>query len=110
MLYLCDNIVNLSIDKYRNQLDTVCSKYSVAELYLFGSAVDGDFSDTSDIDFLVSFTSDLPLLDYADNYFDLIDELSTLFQRDIDLLTVSSLKNPYLITSINANKQLLYAA
>jgi predicted nucleotidyltransferase len=102
--------MNLSIEKYTDKLNLLCKKYSVSELHLFGSAVDGDFTEKSDIDFLVSFTSDLPLLDYADNYFDLIDDLNKLFERDIDLLTVSSLKNPYLISSINANKRLLYAA
>jgi predicted nucleotidyltransferase len=102
--------MNLPIDKYRAQLDILCKKYRVTELYLFGSAVEGDFTEESDIDFLVSFAVHLPLLDYADNYFDLIDELKELFGREIDLLTVPSLKNPYLSSSINENKQLLYAA
>jgi len=102
--------MNLAIDKYISQLNLLCEKYRVTELYLFGSAVGGDFIEESDVDLLVSFSSDLPLLDYADNYLDLIDELKQLFGRDIDLLTSSSLKNPYLTSSINAGKKLLYAA
>lgn len=102
--------MNLSIDKYISKLNLLCEKYRVTELYLFGLAVDGDFTEESDVDLLVSFSFDLPLLDYADNYLDLIDELKQLFGRDIDLLTSSSLKNPYLTSSINASKKLLYAA
>jgi predicted nucleotidyltransferase len=46
-------------------------------MWLFGSALDeSQFNDESDIDFIVEFES-FPILDYADNYFDLKDKLET---------------------------------
>ena len=39
-------------------------------LYAFGSVLSDKFNDESDIDLIVNF-SDVQLLDYADNYFDL---------------------------------------
>ncbi len=83
------------------------NKYKVDKIYLFGSATKSYFNEKSDIDFLVSFT-DIPLLDYADNYFDFKFELEDLFNRKIDLISERSLSNPYLIQSINKTKVLLY--
>ncbi len=60
-----------------------------------------------DLDFLVTF-GDIPIIDYADYFFDLMHDLENLYNRKIDLLTEKSLTNPYLINSINRNKRLLY--
>ncbi len=91
-------------------LELLCEKYHVGQLDLFGSAATGQFdAQTSDLDFLVEF---LPLAEgqYADAYFDLLFELQELFGRDVDLVTVNSIKNPYFIQAINQQKELLYAA
>lgn len=78
-------------------------------MYLFGSGSIGEFSDTSDVDILITF-QDIPVDRYTDNYFDLHYELEDLFKKKIDLITERSLSNPYLIQSIEKTKQLLYAA
>ncbi len=82
-------------------------KHHVDKLYLFGSATKPAFNETSDLDFLVSF-QEIPLLEYADNFFDFKFELEDLFNRKIDLISEKSLTNPYLIKSINRTKILLY--
>ena len=77
---------------------------------MFGSAVTRDFDiQNSDLDFLVEFLP-LPEGQYADAYFDLLFDLQGLFGRDVDLVTVAAIKNPYFIQSINQQKELLYAA
>jgi len=38
-------------------LKKLCTRHKVKKLYLFGSALNSNFSDKSDIDFLVSFKS-----------------------------------------------------
>ena len=91
----------------RQDLVFLCQKYQVLRLYVFGSVLTDRFNEKSDIDFLVSFDQ-IPLLDYADYFFDFIYALEKLFARKIDLLTEKSLSNPYLIQSINRHKQLLY--
>ena len=94
--------------EYNTALLLLCKKFTVNNLYLFGSATGDNFRSDSDIDLLVTFSDEVPLLDYGDNYFDFKYELEDLFKRKVDLVTEKSLTNPYLIQSINRNKQLLY--
>ena len=73
---------------------------------MFGSALRDDFRrDDSDLDLLVEFSVMEP---YArvDAYFGMLDDLRALLNRDIDLVMVGAVKNPY----IDRTKQLLYAA
>lgn len=97
------------IESYKNELKSLCEKYDVKIMYAFGSAVTSDFSESSDVDILITF-KDISIEKYTDNYFELHDALVTLFQRKVDLLTERSLSNPYFIESIEKTKQLLYAA
>ena len=99
------NIIKKNIDS----LNRLCKKYKVSKLYVFGSLAKGNFTDKSDIDFLVSFKN-IPLLKYADNYFDFMFSLEDLFNRNIDLVTEKSLSNPYFIESVEESKQLVYEA
>jgi len=92
------------------QIEMLCKKYRVAKMYVFGSASIDTFSENSDIDFLISFQSDVSLEEYADNYFDLMFELDELFGRNVDLVSEKTLFNPYFIRSIEQTKQLIYAA
>ena len=97
------------IETYKNELKSLCEKYDVKIMYVFVSAVTSDFSESSDVDILISF-KDISFEKYTDNYFELHDALVNLFQRKVDLITERSLSNPYFIESIEKTKQLLYAA
>jgi len=92
-----------------SELNRICQKYDVQNLYVFGSASTDKFTDYSDIDILVSF-KEITIEKYTDNYFELHYKLEELFKRKIDLVTENSLSNPYFIESIEETKQLLYAA
>lgn len=98
-------IITLHIEAIR----ALCVKHKVSKLYVFGSVLTDSFNSDSDIDFLVEF-SDVELPEYPENYFDLKDGLKKLLQRNVDLLELKALKNPYLISSIQATQELLYAA
>ena len=91
------------------ELKRLCIIYNVRSMYAFGSVCTDKFNNTSDIDFLISF-KELSIEEYTDNYFDLHYRLQELFNRKIDLLTVNSLSNPYLIKGIEQTKKLIYAA
>ena len=94
----------------KNQLDTIrslCERYRVKTLYVFGSVLTPNFDTHSDIDLLVDFL-DQDALQYASNYFQFKFELEKLFNRKIDLLEERASKNPYFIENINQKKQLLY--
>ena len=94
----------------KNQLDTIrslCERYRVKTLYVFGSVLTPNFAPHSDIDLLIDFLDQDPLR-YTSNYFQFKFELEKLFNRKIDLLEERALKNPYFIENINPKKQLLY--
>lgn len=100
-----------SAKKHKAELSSIAKKHFVEKLYLFGSATNENFDiETSDLDFVVEFSKELPLLDYADNFFSLKDALEQLFNRKVDLLTTSSIKNEILLKEIENSKVELYAA
>lgn len=85
----------------------LCKEYNVARLYVFGSVLTPKFNKESDVDFIVNF-KDINLWDYADNYFNLKNALETTVNRDVDLLEDDAVSNPYLRSSIDSTKQLVY--
>ena len=92
------------------ELESLCQRYSVSRLELFGSAATGEYrSADSDLDFLVEF-KELPLRDYGAAYFGLLHSLEQMFGRPVDLVDNSSIKNPYLRESVDESKVLVYAA
>jgi predicted nucleotidyltransferase len=78
--------------------------YGVEQAYLFGSAAKGTMNSGSDVDFIIRFPVDMPHTVYAENYFRLADALETLLQKKVDLVPERTLKNPYLLRSIDQNK------
>jgi len=95
------------INQNKEIIKNLCETHNVDKLYLFGSAITTKFNEESDIDFLVKFKPfDLKL--YFVNYIDFKSKLKNLLQREIDLLEEQTLKNPYLISAIEENKELIY--
>ena len=102
--------VDKQIEQKRELLADLCRRCRVARLAVFGSALRDDFdSQSSDLDFLVEFQPLLPGT-YADTYFGLKEGLEALFQRPIDLIVESAIKNPYFLKSVEQTKHGLYAA
>tara|TARA_R110000868_G_scaffold46851_4_gene154384 strand:- start:742 stop:1050 length:309 start_codon:yes stop_codon:yes gene_type:complete len=98
------------LEKRKDDLKHICQSLKVKRLYAFGSVVSNNFTDESDIDFLISFIDNLSIEEYTNNFFELHYKLRALFNRDIDIVTERSLSNPYFIESINKSKALLYEA
>jgi hypothetical protein len=102
--------MNTMIQEKIPDLSSLCSKYHVQRLELFGSATGDAFkSGSSDLDFLVEF---LPLQpgEHANAYFGLLEELRNLFQRPVDLVMIRAVKNPYFLQGIKSSRIVLYAA
>jgi predicted nucleotidyltransferase len=103
--------MNAIVKEKLPQIAELCRKYRVERMYLFGSAARDDFDPaTSDIDLLYSFSPELTIDEYGDNFFELMWALDELFGRQVDMTAEKSLSNPYLIESINRDKLLVYGA
>ena len=90
------------------EVKRLLKEHHVKRAYVFGSVVNGTFTDKSDIDLLVTFDYEPDPLVSGENWWELFFKLEDLFNRKIDLLTEEQLRNPYLIVSINENKTLIY--
>jgi predicted nucleotidyltransferase len=95
------------IEQNIDDLNRLCVIHHVEKMYLFGSALTSNYNSDSDIDLLVKFKN-IELSEYFNNYFNLKENLISLFGRKVDLLEEQTLKNPILIKSINNSKQLVY--
>jgi len=89
------------------QLSSLCRRYRVRKLALFGSVLRDDFRPESDVDVLVLFEPDarvgFVMLSRMQR------ELSELFQRPVDLVPMDGLK-PVIRESVLASAQDVYAA
>jgi predicted nucleotidyltransferase len=98
------------IEEQRENLKSLCDRFAVRRLEVFGSAVTDRFDPaTSDLDFLVELEPASPG-EMADRYFGLLASLEDLFSRPIDLVMIPAIKNPYFLQGIEPSRTLLYAA
>ena len=99
--------MNSIINNNIASINKLCSENNVEKLYVFGSVLNENFNENSDIDFIVDIKNNNPF-QYSDNYFNLLFGFEDLFKREIDLLSLKSLKNPYFIKNVERNRQLIY--
>lgn len=99
------------IDTRRQDIEDLCRRLNIRRLDVFGSAVEGSFDhDTSDVDVLVEFDTGHPGFDYFGSYFALKEGLEQLLGRTVDVVSMTSIRNPYLRDRIMQTKEPLYAA
>lgn len=97
------------IDLKTEQLQQLCKKFNVKELYLFGSAVSGDLTEDSDLDFIVKF--DRQGYEGAfDQFIDFKQELEQIYGRSVDLYHQKKFRNSIFQQEVERSKELLYAA
>lgn len=95
------------LDPYIDQIKKICLREGVRSLFAFGSVIRDDFNPESDVDLLVDIDEQDPV-HYAKKYFDLKFELEKILRRQIDLLELKALQNPYLKQQIDKTKVLIY--
>ena len=98
----------MKVDFNKKLLESICQKWNIVELAVFGSAIRSDFNENSDVDVLVKFekTSEISLLDIVE----IKSELEHLFKREVDILELQAVKNPFRRKNILSNIEVLYAA
>jgi len=83
----------MDIEDIKNASMAACREFGVRRLDAFGSIARGSASSASDVDLLVEFIDpdDSP----AKRFFGLLHRLEEALGCEVDLLTTSSLRNPY---------------
>lgn len=98
-----------TIDLPIEQIQQFCDRWQIIEFALFGSVLRDDFRPDSDIDVMVQFDADA-----HPTFFDLSnmeDELKTIFQREVDLVTrkgIESSRNYLRRQAILSSAQVIY--
>ena len=99
-----------AIARHRSAIASICQRYQIQRLEVFGSATrEDDFSpEDSDADFLVEFAPGVrPDLH---RFYGAKAELEQLLGRAVDLVEPAAVRNPYVWASINRQRQSVYAA
>ena len=99
-----------AISQHRIDIATICQRFHVSRLEVFGSAERADDFNpaTSDVDFLIEFAEGAaPGLQ---DFFGAKTALENLLGREVDLIELDAVRNPYVLASINRNREAVYAA
>ncbi|CAN5611366.1 MAG: nucleotidyltransferase domain-containing protein [Actinomycetota bacterium] len=97
-------------DKKRQKIEEACERHAVSRLDLFGSATSEFFDpDRSDLDFVVSFAPRSPA-NLFDRYFGLKEDLSRVFDREVDVVMEGAIRNTHFAKSVSESRTPLYAA
>jgi predicted nucleotidyltransferase len=101
-------MVSPNIDLPTQQITDFCRKWKITEFALFGSILRDDFRPDSDVDVLIEFAENAgwSLFDWVD----MIDELKSIFKRDVDLVSKRGLRNPFRRHAILTTREVIYAA
>ena len=97
-----------AIEIPKERIAEYSKKWKLKELSIFGSALGDDFGPESDVDILVEFLDDADWDLY--DWIDMIDELSAIFGRHVDLVAKEGLRNPYRRRSILGSREIVYEA
>jgi uncharacterized protein len=97
----------INVNELKPEIERICRALPVKRLGLFGSVLTQDFAPESDVDVLVVFDSD-EKIDFFDKYFELKEQLATIFDRDIDLVVDKPFKNPIFRESVEKTRTVIY--
>jgi hypothetical protein len=92
------------------EIGDLCRRLGVRRLDLFGSAVSESFdTDSSDVDVLAEFDT-RPGFDHFGAYFGRKEGFVQILGRPVDVVSASSIRNPYFRERVMQTREPLYAA
>ena len=95
----------------RESIAELCLRFHVERLELFGSATGNGFDpERSDLDFLVRFPTDYDFGPWMSRLQEFEEQLSALFQRPVDVVMESALRNPWFRREAEKTRTLIYDA
>lgn len=96
------------VESRRSDIVALCRTLAVRRLDVFGSAVGDAFDvESSDVDFLVEFETSAQH-DRFGAYFALKEGLERIVGRPVDLVTTTSVRNPYVLEHVMRYREALY--
>jgi predicted nucleotidyltransferase len=101
----------IELQRYRSEMLTVCRRYGVRRLWLFGSALSPSWEpECSDLDILVEFGPPPTGVDLFGQQFVMQVELERVFGRNVDLVERKAIRNDLFREKLNREAKELYAA
>ena len=98
------NLINQHIE----QISRICSEHFVEQLFIFGSIATDNFSEQSDVDILIQFSSQINPTDYFANYMDFKEKLESVLNREVDIVENQAVRNPIFRKILDRDKILIY--
>lgn len=95
----------LSLNRIKEIVKPIASKYQVKEIYLFGSYARGEATDESDLDFLVFGGENFKLT----LIFSLAEELREAFQKNVDVFEIHEVNQQSVFYDTIMKERLLVA-
>ena len=96
----------MTLEEIRRVVAPACQEFNVTRLDVFGSVARGESVERSDVDLLVEFRD--PATKAAKRFFGLLHKLEDALGCQVDLLTVSGLRNPFFKKRVLKERVLLY--
>jgi predicted nucleotidyltransferase len=96
------------IEQHIDAISEICKKHQAKELYAFGSVLDENrFRPDSDVDLMVEFNN-MSYDFYAENYNEFENSLTSLLNREVDLISPKFLRNRIFIKRLNETKKKIF--
>jgi uncharacterized protein len=104
------------LEKNIDNIKALCKTHYIKKMYVFGSAVSGDFNENSDVDLLYEMDySGYDFENIKENtynpflvFFDLKEKLEALFGTKVDLVPNQDFKNIFFVNELEKTKTLIY--
>ena len=108
-IYYClaRTVTMIDLAPFKSDIEIICTDLSLRRLDLIGSAARDDFSETSDIDVLITFEGDEDLFE---RYFSLKERLEAVFKRKVDVIEERAIRNPFFRRSVNRDRVKVYGS
>ena len=102
-------VISLISDK-QAAIEALCQEFKVERLEVFGSASTGPWnSETSDVDFLVTYSPDWHHGGWMTSHYVLQGRLSDVLGRPVDLvLARQAFKSPVFDDAVQASRRIVY--
>ena len=96
----------MTLEEIKKVALPACRQFQVKRLDIFGSYARGEVGPSSDLDLLVEF--DEPDRNPAKRFFGLLHHFEDTLHCDVDLLTLTGIRNPYFRRRILSERVTIY--